>query len=241
MKKLVVMVSVYNAGEFIENRLDNLRKSTMAEDTEVWVVNADSPDPRDHVIPSKLQSDNLKYIKLSERVGVYAAWNYIIRHSKSAYLTNANADDLIAPNGYEKMIRTLELVPNSAFAYPSWYTTSTPNLTWEEVKKGKAVADKQGKPGTYKGDLEAGGVGHFPLWKRELHSKLGYFDEEFKALGDADWWARCWWVGKADFRWHKEHLACYLWRNGDNLWHREVNEAEWHRYHQKVESYKLAK
>lgn len=242
MKKLVAMVSVYNAGEFIENRLDNLSRSTMAKDTEIWVVNANSPDPRDHDIPSKFQSNNLKYVRLPERVGVYAAWNHIIKHSESPYLTNANADDLIAPNGYEKMIRTLELIPNSAFAYPSWYTTSIPNLTWDEVRRGKAT-DKQGKPGNYNGDLGTGGVGHFPLWKRELHAKLGYFDEEFKALGDADWWARCRWVGNADFRWHKEYLACYLWRNGPNpedrnLWDKEINESEWHKYHTKVQVYK---
>jgi glycosyltransferase involved in cell wall biosynthesis len=236
MKKLVVMVSVYNAGDFIENRLDNLQKSTMAKDTEVWVVNANSPDPRDHAIPHKF---DVKYVKLPERVGVYAAWNYIIKNSKSVYLTNANADDLIAPNGYETLTRNLDQVKACDFSYPSWFTTDTPNLTWEDVRKGKAAAcDKSGKPGQYKGNLDDGGVGHFPIWRRALHDKLGLFDEEFKALGDADWWARCWWVGKADFHWHKEYLACYLFRNGENLWHREVNEVEWQRYHTKVASYR---
>ncbi len=229
------MVSIYNAGEFIENRLDNLRKSTIAKDTEIWVVNANSPDPRDHAIPQKF---DVNYVKLPERVGVYAAWNHIIKNSKSQYLTNANADDLIAPNGYEKLTRNLDQVQSCGFSYPSWFTTATPNLNWDDVRKGKAACDKSGKPGQYKGNLDDGGVGHFPIWRRSLHDKLGLFDEGFKALGDADWWARCWWVGKIDFRWHKEYLACYLFRNGENLWHREVNENEWQRYHQKVANYR---
>lgn len=238
MKKLTVMVSVYNAGEFIENRLDNLSKSTLAQDMEIWVVNANSPDPRDHTVPSELQSDNLKYVKLPERIGVYAAWNYIINNSKSAYITNANADDLIAPNGYEKIIKLLDHTPEFGFVYPSWYTVDTPNLVWEDIRNGKVPSDKSGQPGHYEGDLGAGGVGHFPIWRRSLHNRFGGFDESFKALGDADWWARCYHFGKINFSWIKEYLACYLWRDGLNLWHQEVNENEWHLYHQKVESYR---
>lgn len=234
MKKLVVMVSVYNAGNFIENRLDNLRQSTMAKDTEVWVVNANSPDPRDDSIPKKF---DVRYIKLPERIGVYAAWNYIIKNSSSLYLTNANADDLIAPGGYAKLSRTLDLSPQVGFVYPSWYTTDRPNLTWEDIRKGRAAADKSGKPGTYKGDLDSGGVGHFPMWRRSLHEKLGHFDDGFKALGDADWWARCWWLGRTEFRWQKEYLACYLFRNGENLWHKSISEDEWRLYHRKVSEY----
>lgn len=228
------MVSVYDAGEFIENRLDNLRQISIRKDADIWVVNTNSPDPRDHTIPSAFPGIN--YTRLPERIGVYATWNYIIKHSKSEYLTNANADDLIAPNGYEKLIKTLEIT-KADFAYPSWYTTDRPNLTWNDIKKGKAAADKSGKPGIFKGNLDTGGVGHFPVWRRKLHDKLGLFDERFKALGDADWWTRCWHLGKANFQWQKEYLACYLFRNGQNLWHRSISDDEWRLYHQKASEY----
>lgn len=231
------MVSVYNAGEFIENRLNNLRRSTIANDSEIWVVNADSPDPRDHAIPQKF---NVKYVKLPQRIGIYAAWNYIISNSNSLYITNANSDDIIAPDGYEKLALVLDS-PSYGFAYPSWYITEHANMTWYDVKRRKfPIDDNGGDPGNYNGSLDNSGVGHFPMWKRELHTHFGLFDEEFKALGDADWWARCYHLGNVGFHWYKERLACYLWRNGQNLWHREVNEAEWHKYHQKVQNYRSA-
>lgn len=234
------MVSVYRAGEFIENRLDNLVKSTILDDMDIWVVNADSPDQRDHDIPVRYATRfPITYVKLPSRIGVYAAWNYIIQNSSSDYLTNANADDLIAPLGYQKLIKMLD-AGQTDFIYPNWYTADVPNLTWNQVRAGEG-ADRSGQPGHYAGDLGNGGVGHFPMWRRSLHNRHGLFDESFKALGDAEWWARCYYLGGARFHWHKEYLACYLFRNGQNLWHTEINETEWHLYHQKVASYRPQK
>jgi glycosyltransferase involved in cell wall biosynthesis len=232
MKKLTVMISAYESGEFLKGRLDNLLQSTAIRDMEIWVLNANSPDPRDHEIPKKFP---IKYHRLKERVGVYAAWNWIINNTDSKYITNANADDLIAPNGYDQLMRALDKKGDHGFAYPSWYNTSIANLYWGEVRRN---ASSDGKPGVYSGDLGKAGVGHFPLWRRSLHKSFGMFDESFKALGDAEWWARCYYKGKIKFHWVRSPLACYLFRNGQNLWHREVNEDEWARYHNKVNEYR---
>jgi hypothetical protein len=205
---------------------------------EIWCVNANSPDPRDDTIPRKFP---VQYVYLPKRVSVYAVWNFIIKTTKSVYLTNANADDLVAPDCYQQLMRTLDTFgPTSGFAYPSWYVSDVPNLKWAEVPR-LANADGGGKPGHYNGDLAAGGVGHFPLWRRSLHDKLGLFDERLRALADADWWARCWHVGHTHFHWVADFLACYLWRNGENLWHQEINDNEWSLYHQKVGLYQQGK
>lgn len=233
MKKLVVMVSVYEAGDWLENRLQNLLQSSIMEDMEIWVINANSPDPRDDEIPKKFP---VRYVKLSERIGVYAAWNHIISNSESFFITNANSDDLIAPEGYEQLLSCFDSF-NIGFAYPSWYTTSTINLDWDQVlHSGLASAD--GTPGHYHGDLGNGGVGHFPVWRRSLHKQFGLFNESFKALGDAEFWARCYYIGGSEFRWLNNFLACYLWRDGQNLWHREINQDEWDNYHTKVNNYR---
>lgn len=203
------MVSLYNSGLWLENRLNNIFESTIINDIEVWCINANSPDPLDKSIPSKF---NVQYIESPDRIGVYAAWNRIIQASNSCYITNANTDDLIAPNGYEKLVSALDNNPIYGFAYPSWRTSDIDNLHWPEVP---SKSDHSGgEPGNYNGDLSKSGVGHFPLYRRDLHNKFGLFDERFKALGDADFWARCYHYGKVEFMWVKEHLACYLWRDG---------------------------
>ena len=230
MAKLTVMVSIYNSGEWIENRLNNLLQHENQKDMEVWCVNANSPDPRDHEIPQKYP---FKYIKLVTRPTVYETWNYIIQNSTSKYITNANTDDIVAPNCYTKLMEILDKNEKFGFTYCSWLTTATPNQKWEEKKN----ADPSGNPGNYAGDISIAGVGHFPMWRRSLHDQLGLFDPQFKALSDADWWARCYHVGKTQFYWLREYLGLYLWRNGDNLWNRSITHEEWQCYHTKVKQY----
>jgi len=232
MKSLTAIISLYNSGRWLDNRLHNLFQSSIIGDMDIICVNADSPDVDDDIIPKRY---NVKYIKLDNRVSVYEAWNIAIKESNSKYLTNANTDDIVSNNCYEKLISTIEL-NNSDFAYPSWLVTALENQKWSELKE----TDRTGSPGHYCGDLDKSGVGHFPLWKSQLHTKYGYFNKDFKALGDAEWWARCYYKGQAKFVWVREYLACYLWRNGENLWNKSINEHEWNLYHTLVNQYKNA-
>ena len=68
--------------------------------------------------------------------------------------------------------------------------------------------------------------------------KIGYFDEDFKAAGDAEWCVRSYYKANSKFCWVNEFLACYLWRNGENLWQREISSAEWERFHNKVREHR---
>jgi hypothetical protein len=239
--KVTAMVSIYNSGEWIENRINNLLNSTIIDDMEIFCINANSPDERDDKIPKQYGS-KIKYIKLDKRVNVYAAWNIIIKEANGVYLTNANTDDIVAPDCYEKLSSILdgclkEQHNTRKFVYPSWATTATANQTWPPTI---GVDPLGGFPGKYCGNVETAGVGHFPMWCACLHDELGLFDEDFNAMGDADWWARCYHVGGVRFHWANEILCCYLWRNGDNLWHRAINSAEWHLYHKKLSEYEAA-
>lgn len=231
MKKLTVLVSLYNSGQWIENRIENLLQSSIIDDMEIWCVNAHSPDDRDHDIPNKFP---VHYVRLPKRITVYETWNYIIENSNSTYLTNANTDDLVHPKCYEKLIGILDKESNYGFAYPSWYCTKIANQQWSSLNR----VDPGGKPGNYAGNINIAGVGHFPLWRRSLHDQFGLFDTNFRVLADADWWARCYWIGKVKFKWVNELLACYLWRKGENLWHKEITTEEWKRFNAKVSKYK---
>lgn len=234
------MVSIYNSGEWIENRLENLLQSTIINDMEIWCINADSPDDRDHEIPTRFAKAHkqIKYERLPKRNTVYEAWNYIIGKSKSTYITNANTDDIVAPRCYETLMSHLDKAgPSVGLAYCSWYTTGRPNQKWGDLH---AVAP-DGRPGNFAGDLNTAGVGHFPLWRRSLHDEIGLFDASFQALADADWWARIHFVSKKRLTWINELLGVYLWRGGANLWHQKMNREEWDKYHQKVAKYKTGK
>lgn len=240
MAKIVAMVSMYESGVWIENRLNNLIGSTIFNDIEIWCVNADSPDNRDHDIPLAYSQkySNIIYKRLESRINVYATWNYIIQNSTSDYITNANTDDIVSPDCYRILSSFLDSNQNYDFVYPSWLTTARENQTWPPKE-----VDNGGAPGQFTGDIDRAGAGHFPMWRRSLHNNLGYFDDSFGALADADWWMRCSHVGKSKFYWLNDHLACYLWRDGSNgrsrnLWHRAITGEEWAKFHTKAAKYR---
>lgn len=232
MKLVTAIISQYNSGDWIENRINNLLNSDINNDLEIICVNANSPDQRDEEIPRKM---GIKYIHLSYRASVYEAWNIALRASNAKYASNANSDDLIAPDYYSKLTQRLESDKNIGLAYCSWYVTDKPNQIWGKFDK----ISPDGDPGHYRGDLDKGIVGHFPLWRTSLHKKIGYFNEEYRALGDAEWWARIHYIAKSKLSWVQERLACYLYRHGENLWHKSINEDEWAKYHKTICEYKL--
>lgn len=240
MSKLTVMVSIYQSGDWIENRLKNLLSNNAINDMEIWCLNANSPDEKDHEVPTELSKTHkqIRYERLEQRNTVYEAWNHIIERSGSTYITNANTDDIVSPKCYTTLMKCLDKVgPSAGLAYCSWYTTGRPNQDWNDLN---AVAS-DGRPGNYAGDLNTAGVGHFPLWRRSLHSEIGLFDPKLQALADADWWARIYFVAKKQLIWVNELLAVYLWRDGQNLWHRKMNREEWDLYHKKVAGYRQGK
>jgi GT2 family glycosyltransferase len=232
MSKLTAIISCYNSGEWLDNRINNLMQSSIVSDMEIVCVNANSPDPRDDDIPQRYP---VTYFKLDDRISVYEAWNYAIERTNSTYIVNANSDDLVSPECYSKLAGVLD--SGYDFCYPSWFTTKVPNLKWGSHLP---HVDFGGKPGNYNGDLSRSGVGHFPMWRRSLHDKVGYFDGSFKALGDAEFWARCFFTANARFFWLNEMLAVYLWRDGLNLWSTSINSDEWSRYHELVGKYRLS-
>ena len=231
MPKLTILVSLYNSGEWIKNRLDNLMASTVINEAEIWCVNANSPDERDDLIPRQYP---LKYERLQNRISVYETWNYIIERSSSEYITNANSDDIVSPKCYELLMRALDKNNHYSFAYPSWYCTRVANQQWPSMTQ----IDPGGRPGRYCGDIDKAGVGHFPLWRRSLHDQVGLFDTNFKAMADAEWWARCYYKAKAQFLWIDEYLGCYLDRNGQNLWSQAISSDEWQRYHHIIHGFR---
>tara|TARA_R110002051_G_scaffold321212_2_gene408300 strand:+ start:3920 stop:4696 length:777 start_codon:yes stop_codon:yes gene_type:complete len=233
--KITVMVSIYESGDWLENRINNLLSSTMVDDIEICCVNANSPDERDHKISKKF-GNKIKYERLDQRISVYATWNHIIKNSDSEYIVSANTDDLTAPTYHKRLSTLLDKHSDIDFAYPSWLVTSVENQKWPPKK-----STRDGLPGCYNGDITTAGVGHFPMWRRSLHDKLGHFDEEFKALSDAEWWARCYYLADSKFQWVSEFNSCYLWRDGQNLWSKEITKAEWKLYFDKVRRHKKTK
>ena len=105
MKKVSVIVPVYNVEKYIDKCLNSLVNQTL-EDIEIIVVNDGSPDNSQEIIdkyvkdyPNKVKS----YIK--ENGGQGSARNYGLKYATGEYVGYVDSDDYVNLDMYEKMYK----------------------------------------------------------------------------------------------------------------------------------------
>ena len=183
---LTVIVWVYKRERFIEGLLENLFLQTLWQNMEVILVNCNSPENEETIIKKYTSRyENLRYIKLDYNPGIYRAWNLVIKKAEGKYITNSYAADRYREDAFEILVHTLEVNPRKALAYAGFYVTEKENDTfghnysfWKPQKFDYEFLHKR----CY--------IGPSPVWRRSVHDKYGYFDEELLYTGDWEFWLR---------------------------------------------------
>ena len=207
MKKISLIVPVWNVENYIEDCLKSLVNQTL-EDIEIIVVNDGSPDNSQKIIdkyvkkyPKKVKS----YIK--ENGGQGSARNFGLKKAKGNYIGYVDSDDYVMPNMYEKLYNKaiqndLDIVICGNFiAYED-----KDNLVPEDINH---VSDNK---------KENAFFGKLAVWNKiykksilegiDFRSKVWYEDLDFtvRVLSKAQ---------KIDYV--NEPLYCYLYREGSTM------------------------
>lgn len=224
--QLTAIVSVYNSSKFLQYRLDNLFDTNYYKQGKllIYLVNASSPDINDNKLCEQVQNHTNVIYETIPFCTVYAAWNHAILKTSTPFITNANTDDLIAPDGYDQLVDAC-INHNTVISYCGWYDISKPTK-WNEIDP----SNHWTRIGQYNPEANQLSCSHFPVWSRKIHDVVGLFDPDFKALGDADLWFRCWKAGLRNLSLLQAPIGAYCWKNGQNLWHtcpEESRSAEW--------------
>ena len=133
------------------------------------------------------QFPSLKYI-ISETKGLYHAWNAGIKATNSKYITNLNSDDRLKNNALEAMSHLLDHHPDIGLVYGDNLITETPNETFENNSSNGHSTNWPEY--SHKELLIKCICGPHPMWRREIHNEIGYFDESFMMRGDYEFWLR---------------------------------------------------
>jgi glycosyltransferase involved in cell wall biosynthesis len=213
MYKVAVLISVYEAEEYIDSKLTSVLNQTMFDTCTFLFVSCQSK--RDVV--SKINDfcaayKNCKHIESREYITIYEAWNIGIENSDSQYLANYNMDDQWHPEYLSKCSKILDET-NAAIAITEILVTDTPNQLypfWHHVDKIPS--------GLYPDFV----VGPSPMWRRDLHEKYGLF-ENYYVISDALMWDK-FHKGNEKFILVKEELVLYL-RNPLSLERRHHDES----------------
>ncbi len=182
------IVSTYASESFMRECLDDLLSQTIADNIEIVIVDANSPENEKSIVEEyQKQYSNIKYIRTPERIGIYEAWNIAVRNASGKYIISCSTNDRLHREACEQLMRALDDDLEVAIAYGNAFLTPVPHETFEENSvSGTYVWPKY----EFNELLSRPMVGPHPMWRKSLHAELGYFDESYKAIGDQEFWLR---------------------------------------------------
>ena len=109
--------------------------------------------------------------------------------STGEFITNANLDDRKSPDSLEKHAKSLVLNSDVDLVYADSFITDQPNETFEKnSSEGKKYNFEQfSKEAMLRGNQPHNN----PMWRRDMHTKHGFFDAKYKSAGDWEFFLRC--------------------------------------------------
>jgi len=188
LPKISIVTSVYKAEMHIKGFLDDITKQTIFDNCELILINANSPENEKEIITKYLKKyDNIIYKELDKDPGVYGVWNLGIEISSGDYITNANVDDRRSHHQLEILARELVNSKNIDLVYSQSFITEIPNETFNNNSSKNNVYNVEKFT---KENMIKCLPGCMPLWKKSLHKKAGYFNDNYKHAGDWEMWLR---------------------------------------------------
>lgn len=183
--KITVLVSLFRCAAYLEPFFSFLERMEGKDRTEVLLLHNAPSEEESAVVERNLpRVPFARHIVIPEREGLYATWNRGIRMAKGEYVTNWNVDDIRFPSSFLDEARTLDENPDVDLTYGDFrfmYEYPHPVGKMQVYKEFDACREDF---------FREHQIGCFPMWRKSIHRKIGYFDEQFRLVGDFDFQIR---------------------------------------------------
>lgn len=183
-----IFCSFFKGGKFIEGYLNNVYEQSVFEDVEFIFLDCNSPEDEGLNYLTKIKDKNIKYRRLDNDPGLYAAWNIAVKMCNAPIIGNWNIDDRKNREGLEILIKQFEKDENLDIAYGITYISKKPN---EQYADNSFEHIYPCLDHSLENLFKNNSPHCMPLWKKNLHDKFGYFDETYETASDGDFWLRC--------------------------------------------------
>lgn len=185
--KLTVIMSTYNAGEFLNEALESISKQTF-EDFTVKIIDDNSTDHTVSIINEWSEKDSrIELVKVNkENCGLTRNLNYLINLSESKFIARMDSDDIALPERFEKQFQFLEKNPEISVLG-----------TWAfNVNEQGKILNKRYVPidinGIKKMIGKANPIIHpTAMMRTEQIRSVGGYNENFRVAQDYELWFRC--------------------------------------------------
>ena len=180
---------IFKGEEFIKGYMEDMLRQTIFKEIQFFVLDCASPENEAEIIsPYAKQYPNITYRRLDEDPGLYPAWNFCIQNTDGDFLTNWNVDDRKTPWSLEAMRDFLVLNDDIDLVYGNTVVSSVSNEIWSNITTKNAYICNE--TNNWKDLLQNNNPHCMPMWRRSIHDKFGYFDENYLTASDADLWLK---------------------------------------------------
>ena len=210
--RVTAIVSAYFAEEYLDGRITNL----LDQDEHPHIIAIAQKCSKEAEILASY--DKVLTILTNDIPGIYEAWNIGIRAAQTPYITNANCDDRLYPGALKKMADILDKETTYGVVYANQDIVT--EIDGNPIGQFKWA--EGGLPELMKGCF----LGPMPMWRRQLHDRYGYFDENYKSAGDYEYWLRLAKGGVKFYHVRDWTSGAYLQRK-NSVEHREPLRSLW--------------
>jgi len=190
LPKVTIFCPLYAGEKYIQGFLEDMQKQTIFEQSELIIINANSPENEEQYIEEFMKNHkNVVYKKLDYRATVMETENMAIKIATGEFIAQACVDDRHSPHYLETLAKHLHYSSDIDLVYTDCYQTTKPNETFEDNSSNGNFYEHSRNKFSRENMIKCL-PGPMPMWKKNIHDKAGFFNEDLAYAGDWDMFLR---------------------------------------------------
>lgn len=178
--KISVILTAHNYAKFLEQSIDSVLTQT-CQDFELVLANDGSTDHTDKVLVKYSNHSRIKILRLNG-VGLAAACNIAIRHSKGKYVVRLDADDYFDENMLLIESNILDSKPEIHMVYSDYYRVDLFGAIIDHYRLMKGNDELK--------LLDRAPLGAGAMYRKWCSEEIGGYNENLKFQEDYDFWLK---------------------------------------------------
>ena len=190
LPKVSIITTFHKGEEYLEEYLKDITQQSMFSQCELILIDSASPG-KERKIVEKYQKkfDNIRYYRYERLFPPPAGHNLAILKSRAEYVVYSMLDDRKSVDSIETLYNEIISDDTIELVYGDCLSTDIKNETFAQTKS-NSMSEHSLNSFSRENMIKCL-PGPMPLWRKRLHEKCGFFDEDNHNFSD-DWelWLR---------------------------------------------------